>query len=189
MRNVAPKRRWLRFSLRTLLIAITIVCIWLGFELNRARARRTAILAVEDLGGTYGVHIMGPAWLRKMMGDDKCFYDAARVSFGPLTYRAKKDRPFDDDALRRSIEPLNTFTKFQTLDLVSSDISDAGLKHLKGLHNLETLRLTDTGVSDQGIDDLTDLKSLHRLQIERTKITDEGIARLKAALPDCEIIQ
>ena len=33
-------RRWLRFSLRTLFVLVTVVCVWLGYQLNWIRERR-----------------------------------------------------------------------------------------------------------------------------------------------------
>jgi hypothetical protein len=36
----APKRRWFRFSLRTLFVAVTVFAIWLGLELKFIRERR-----------------------------------------------------------------------------------------------------------------------------------------------------
>jgi hypothetical protein len=39
MTAVAP-RRWLRFSLRSLFIALTILACWLGYQLNWIRQRR-----------------------------------------------------------------------------------------------------------------------------------------------------
>jgi hypothetical protein len=36
-RPMPPPRRWLRFSLRTLLIAITLFGIWLGLRVNAGR--------------------------------------------------------------------------------------------------------------------------------------------------------
>lgn len=35
----APKRRWFRFSLRTLFVVVTVFCSWLGYELNWIRER------------------------------------------------------------------------------------------------------------------------------------------------------
>jgi len=32
-----PKRRWLSFSIRTLLIAVTIFCVWLGWQVSIVR--------------------------------------------------------------------------------------------------------------------------------------------------------
>ena len=33
----APKRRWPRFSLRTLFVVVTVLCCWLGWRLERSR--------------------------------------------------------------------------------------------------------------------------------------------------------
>ena len=35
-----PKRRWLQFSLRTLLLMITVFCVWLGLRVEEARRAR-----------------------------------------------------------------------------------------------------------------------------------------------------
>jgi hypothetical protein len=39
----APKRRWFRFSLRTLFVVVTVLGCWLGYELNWVRERRLFI--------------------------------------------------------------------------------------------------------------------------------------------------
>ena len=66
----------------------------------------------------------GPAWLRKLLGDD-------------------------------------LFVNVTKVDLRGSQVSDAGLKHLKGLTQLQELNLNDTKVSDAG---LQHLKGLTQLQ-------------------------
>jgi hypothetical protein len=38
-----PRRRWLRFSVRTLLVAVTIFCVWLGWN-YRIVAERKALI-------------------------------------------------------------------------------------------------------------------------------------------------
>jgi hypothetical protein len=38
--NEAPKRRWLRFSLRALFVFVTVLACWLGYEVNWIRHRR-----------------------------------------------------------------------------------------------------------------------------------------------------
>src|SRR5437763_10676987 len=45
------QRRGLRFSLRTLLIAITLFCVWLGVSFNRANRQRRVVEAIKAFGG------------------------------------------------------------------------------------------------------------------------------------------
>jgi hypothetical protein len=35
-----PRRRWFSFSLRTMFVAVSLFCMWLGYELNWIRERR-----------------------------------------------------------------------------------------------------------------------------------------------------
>ncbi len=49
----APKRRWLRFSLRTLFVVVTVLGCWLGWDLKWVNDRQRALLRVEETGGTY----------------------------------------------------------------------------------------------------------------------------------------
>ena len=37
------KRRWFRFSLRTMFVLVTVLCVWLGYQLNWIRQRREEI--------------------------------------------------------------------------------------------------------------------------------------------------
>lgn len=48
---MATRRRWLQFSLRSFLVALTIGCIWLGWNVERASKQRKAVEAVEAIGG------------------------------------------------------------------------------------------------------------------------------------------
>ena len=48
---MATPRRWLQFSLRSLLVLLTIACVWLGWKVERARKRGEAIDAVVEQGG------------------------------------------------------------------------------------------------------------------------------------------
>jgi hypothetical protein len=36
----APRRRWFAFSLRTLFVAVALLCCWLGYSLNWIKERR-----------------------------------------------------------------------------------------------------------------------------------------------------
>ena len=39
----APKRRWFRFSLRTLFVVMTVFACWLGYEINWIRQRHIVV--------------------------------------------------------------------------------------------------------------------------------------------------
>jgi hypothetical protein len=41
--DLPPKRRWFRYSLRTLFVVVTVIGCWLGYELNWIRERRAFI--------------------------------------------------------------------------------------------------------------------------------------------------
>ena len=41
------RRRWLRFSLRTFLLVLTGLCIWLGVNVNQAQQQKEAVAALE----------------------------------------------------------------------------------------------------------------------------------------------
>src|SRR5689334_2581407 len=70
--NPRPTRRWFRFSLRTMLALVTVVCIYLGWAMNWIRQRRVFaksqvgifVLQKERTDGTaplapYGLWILG----------------------------------------------------------------------------------------------------------------------------------
>ena len=86
-------RRWLQFSLRTFFLGLTLVAVWLGSVANHAHQQRDAVNAIEATGGgvvyqwqlrwagkppvpgSFSVPVYtgkpnGPAWLRRIIGDD-----------------------------------------------------------------------------------------------------------------------
>ncbi|PHS04099.1 MAG: hypothetical protein COA78_17000 [Blastopirellula sp.] len=76
-----------------------------------------------------------------------------------------------------------------SLGLNDTQITDAGLEHLKGLTSLNRLYLCGTQVTDEGLVHLNGLTSLNDLHLRSTQITDAGLSELKAALPKCRIIK
>src|SRR3990172_6123654 len=55
------------------------------------------------------------------------------------------------------------------IDLSNTNITDAGLVHLKGVH---TIDLSETNITDIG---LMHLKGVHKINLSGTNITDAGL--------------
>jgi serine/threonine protein kinase/WD40 repeat protein len=66
-------------------------------------------------------------------------------------------------------------------------IEDNDLIHLSTLSDLRGLQLSGTETSDSGLVHLARLKQLRSIDLRETKVTPDGIAKLKLALPGCDI--
>lgn len=75
---------------------------------------------------------------------------------------------------------LNSIANIQQLSLMGTDITDAGLEHLKELNSLQQLDLSATKIADAGLESLKELENLQQLDLSvNTNITDAGLKHLK----------
>lgn len=74
------------------------------------------------------------------------------------------------------------------LNLDDTQITDAAGPILSRFRSLKFLHLGRTKITDEIVDSLARLENLDTIHITRTGITEEGAARLRAALPDTEVI-
>ena len=188
------KRRWLQFSLRTLLVAVAVLAVLLGLTTDRARRQRAAVRRTRELGGDIryeyenqkGGQPPGPEWLRRLLGDEY-FLTVIGIAFG-TRYLTDDDLEYfkvltDLRVLRlrnaqvtdAGLEKLKGFTKLTDLELSATQITDHGLVHLQGLLNLESLKLDDTDVTDQGLAHLKGMRSLEYLLLGKEQIIGEDL--------------
>jgi hypothetical protein len=200
------KRRWFQFSLRTLLIGVTLLaaaCSWFGGKMERARRQRAAVDCIGKHGGSvvydYQLDELGnvrsdaappqPSWLRSLSGDD-IFTSVVDVTFDQSTTDAGLPHltGFDqllelclDDAniTDAGMENLKALEYLRVLRLCGTKITNAGLESLKGLTQLERLTLSGTKITDSGLKSLSGMQQLHQLELERTLVTDAGLEYLK----------
>jgi len=137
-----PRRRGLRFSLRTLLIVVTVLSAplgWVGRQLLLVRRERPAIAWVEKMGGKVSFHsiIAKRSWWEKTT--DKWF--GRRVAEVNLSNTQVSD-----------LSPLTGLKYIKVLELQYSQVSD--LSPLAELKNLKLLRLHNTQVSDEQVQKL-----------------------------------
>ena len=109
MKIPRPTRRWFQFSLRTLLVFVTlsaIPCSWLAVKLREVKREEAAAAAIEKVGGRvdWDENAAGPAWLRGVLGEH-FFAHVIRVA-SP-----------GDQVTGSTLEPLDAMNHLQVLDL------------------------------------------------------------------------
>jgi hypothetical protein len=127
----ARKRRWLRFSLRTLLVVVVLLSVplgWFALKMREAERQRRAVEAITEAGG----------WVRYDWALDESGRDSGRQ--GP---------PAPAWLLKLVGEDL--FSDIACVHLADFDTSQVAFEYLKGLTSLIYLDLSGTGVTDAGI--------------------------------------
>lgn len=160
-----PNRRWFRFSLRTLFVLVTVLCVWLGFKVNSAHRQKEAVAMLRNAGAEIAydyqmvpvpppappmvlMHPGGkmfdpnqlppsPPWLRKFLGDEY-FHAVVGVKLSPAQPGIKKS---DLDALGK----LPEVCRF-SLTGTGPSIGDKDLTVLGQLPKLEELHLDNAHI-------------------------------------------
>ena len=174
-----PWRRFLRFSVRGLVVLALVIGGWLGWIARSARIQREAVAAIVKAGGTVsydwewtnGKSIAegkpwAPRWLVDLIGVDY---------FAHVTYVALISAAMEADTAMAHIGRL---TRLQHLNLAHSPVRDAGLANLEALRCLSYLNLAETQVTDAGMKHLRRMTSLTGLGLGHTRVTDAGLAHL-----------
>lgn len=192
VQSPTPLRRWWTgYSLRTFFIVVTLVCVWVGWEANRARRQGEAVREVERLGGV--VHFdhqydekgsfqsdrepYAPVWLREALGEEH-FRHVVVLDLSYGGPRSGANRITNERlALIAGLPDLTTLELGRELG-----ITDEGLVHLRRLKKLKTLYLYNTSVEGSGLRHLRGLEKLENLNLLGTPLSDEGLCHL-AELP------
>jgi Leucine-rich repeat (LRR) protein len=169
--------RWrFQFSFRSLLlfvVAVSVALGWFAWEMQRARRQREAVERILEAGGNmwydydYDAKVtLGPAWLRKSLGDD-FFHEVVLVHL--------VSTGFDDNGARHLRELRNV----KYLFLSNTQITDKALAHLLGMTELTDLNLDNTHITDNGLARLAKMTNLKALSLSSTAITNAGLAHLE----------
>ncbi len=133
-----PWRRFLRFSVRGLMVFLMAVGVGLGWIVHQAHVQRDAVAAIKETGGAVrydwefrnckalpGGKPWAPRWLVDLVGVDY---------FGHVTAAVAHHMSLaTTDAV---IAQVGRLTRAESLNIHDSPLSDSGLMHLKGLTNL-----------------------------------------------------
>ena len=78
------RHRWFRFSLRSLFVAVTVICVWLGWNLNTVRERQKIRNWVVANGGTVVVGEKSFIWFVFMVSSNGHMGRARKFDFERL---------------------------------------------------------------------------------------------------------
>ncbi len=168
------RRHFVRIVIGTVLVAVSygVVSVYATYQREQRMARE-----IEAHGGDVAFQYAGPTWIPQSVQDRLPYLDRiCRVC--QLEATAPSDL----------ILELGSLDKLQYLYLCNTQVTDADLEHLKGLTNLRYLNLTNTQITDAGLEHLKGLSNLENLELDDTQVTAEKRAKLRKALPNCEIL-
>ncbi|MDF2378290.1 MAG: hypothetical protein P1U81_18780 [Verrucomicrobiales bacterium] len=158
-------------------------------KLNEAQEKVIAetIGRIEDAGASLMPIAQDTPELRfSALNVAKEFSDDGLLALKPVSEQLKwvdLARTQVTDAGLAHLKGMNNLTR---LHLENTKVTDAGIAHLAGLSNLEYLNLYGTQISDAGIAKLAGLKNLKKVFLWQSKVTDAGAKKLAAAIPGLE---
>jgi hypothetical protein len=205
-----PRLRWYQFSLRSLLIFVTlcaIACSWLATWMQGQRRQFEAakafghVVSWERHDGYYNygtpsrrLYKIKPCvmlfYRKTFIGkcfDDDTLFNVTEIVCGSSFYYSERTskNPAVSDA---NIFNIRYLKHLQRLSISGAQISDDGLKYIQTLPHLETLDLDNVDITDAGLVYLEGLSELKWLIITQTQVTKQGVEKLRRALPKCKIV-
>ncbi len=206
-------RRCIQVSLRTSLVLLTILCVFLANRVNHKQSVQRLRLYVKAWKGdvrydhqfdfSSGTYVDEsqpnvPKVLLHILGDE-AFASIVQIDFQGTDVNDDviANLPSLDtilyvslaytDVTDRSIAVITRTRGLRTLSLDGCAITDGGLSLLTGCNTLEALYLDGTLITDDSVEHLQQMKSIKYLSVRNTAVTSHGLLRLRDALPDCEI--
>jgi hypothetical protein len=169
------RRRWsrlTRFSVKTLLVVITVLAILIGLETNRVRRQNAAISVVQRLGGSISFdYERGEEHAKIRRDGDGTPY------FWDMPYWTSPVNPPAPRSLR-SLFGDDFFRRLERVYLGSTGVSDADIKALGYVLSLRSIELQNTRIGDEGLAHVRNLRNLRLLIVGGDEITDEGLRHL-----------
>jgi Leucine-rich repeat (LRR) protein len=197
------KRRWLQFSLRTLLVTMLVVGAasgWIGSRLQRARHQEQVVKQLTQLGASVFYDFEwenfeevlltlnfdsprtppGPEWLRSLVGDD-CFRRVVGVHF-QSGHRSEE--------VVRLAATLPDVIYLNLSGYADQNLTDAGLAALANLPKLEQLEVNNSArITNDGLRVLPRLTKLQGLVLTGNKQMDVSGLRHIAGLPNLRTLE
>jgi hypothetical protein len=172
-------RRFLRFSLRGLMVLVLLPAIWLGWLVRSASVQRKAVAAITRAGAVVRYDFQWKSGDVSPQGRPpwpKFLVDSFGVDyFCDVTWVQFLDSSSSDEILLH----VGRLERVESLVLVGPQVTDRGLFNIERLKELRILGLFSTGVTDAGIARLTALPNLEHLEISHANVTDGALGSFR----------
>jgi hypothetical protein len=179
-------RFWPRFTLRVLLVFVTMVGIGLGYWTHRAREQARVVRLIQDGGGMVCYERDGPTapdprnfaveWLAARLGRDY---------FEGITAAGIRER--------ESVQPVSRLHELQQLQIFCDEVNDEDIQALARCRHIEVLNIGVgveshlTKVTDRSLAMLAALPRLRVIHLHAREISEAGIQTI-ASLPTLEVL-
>lgn len=145
--------RFLRFSLRTVLVGMTLLAVSIGLYARSVRQQRSAVEALQAIGATVQYEkrlseLWAPEWLTSRLGVD-CFVAVTGVQ---LSGRREDRRlvPIGEQNLLRAVAAMERLPRVRQIRFSNSLVTDEQLAVLGPLSGqIESLHFSESG--DRGL--------------------------------------
>lgn len=183
-KKISP-RRFLRFGLRTFLVAVTVICIWVGTVKNQADKQTEVVAMVGQINGycRYDFQFDDhgkfdpngessvPQYLLDLLGVD-FFHDVVEVNF----YQAKSTNYLFamDSGSFRMVD-----REWRIFDPARQEIAARIIDEIQTLESLRIIGLRAMDDMDSVFEELSKLNQLERITVLKGgDLSDQGMASL-----------
>lgn len=185
-------RRWTvltRFGLRTMLLAISLTCLWLGWWVNSARRQAAAVNELEQKGSYVDfIYSMGigdtfpnsppqaqwvPKWLHEQLG--RHYFETIRAVRLGSPNEPDRRRLVDAD-----MSVLRKLPGLRGLIIMLTNVTDEGLRQITNCQDLRVLMFwNNKKITDESMKVIRQLRNLHSLEADGQLCSDAGLAAIQ----------
>jgi hypothetical protein len=196
-----------RYSLRTLLIVVSIVVLSIGWRTVVVRRHHQSMKILERQGAFFfdmWEDPIGPNafWARDVsyfnnvpangfceeVGLGDWFKNSPLCTTGYFNCMFGRSDGHDPKFGSNEVEQLRSLLNLKGLDIQSHKIDSKAIGKLNSLRDLKHLTLGSDNLTENDIESLCDLQNLEHLTIiKNPAISESAIANLRRSLPNCEV--
>jgi hypothetical protein len=190
--STRPRRRWLRYSLRTLLVFITVFGVWLGIKVDQARRQKRAVEQLLASGVQVGykhqyvngsfdpsIELNVPKWAQGLCGED-FFQTVTGVGFAPRDI-APLGNPEEQTAHKvtsADLACLADLPRLERLGFYNVNFDEDASEFLRAIKSLKGASFVRTNVGDELLRQLSHSRRLEWLDVSGPRVSDDGLVAL-----------